>query len=165
MVVKSRRREPDDDAANLRVAREFSARLGGELSDIGLMDGHFDVTLVDDAEMAELNRKFRGLTGPTDVLSFRWRNDRDADDSEMPAAGELAGFLGDIVIAVQTAERNARAEGHSLQIEIRQLILHGLLHLLGYDHETDHGEMTVLELRLRGRLGIEGRQKTGGRRQ
>ena len=74
------------------------------------------------------------------------------------AASEFAGFLGDVVISVETARRNARREGHSTANEIRWLILHGVLHLLGYDHETDRGEMTALEISLRARLGIAGRK-------
>jgi ssRNA-specific RNase YbeY (16S rRNA maturation enzyme) len=69
---------------------------------------------------------------------------------------EFAGFLGDIAISTETAHRNAALAGRSTVHEIRRLILHGLLHLLGYDHETDHGEMDRLELSLRGRLGIDG---------
>lgn len=71
-------------------------------------------------------------------------------------AEEMAGFLGDIVISVETAQRNARAENHSLETELRQLILHGALHLAGYDHATDKGEMNEIELRLRCSLEIEG---------
>jgi rRNA maturation RNase YbeY len=67
---------------------------------------------------------------------------------------EFKNFLGDIVISVDTAKRNARKEGHSTLNEIRWLILHGVLHLLGYDHERDHGEMTRLEHALRRRLSI-----------
>jgi len=69
---------------------------------------------------------------------------------------EFAGFLGDIVISADTARRNAALAGHVTLHEIRCLILHGLLHLLGYDHETDDGEMTRLELSLRVRVGIDG---------
>jgi len=69
---------------------------------------------------------------------------------------EFKYFLGDIVISVDAARRNAREEGHSTLNEIRWLILHGLLHLLGHDHERDQGEMTRLELALRSRLGISG---------
>jgi ssRNA-specific RNase YbeY (16S rRNA maturation enzyme) len=70
---------------------------------------------------------------------------------------ELRGFLGDVAISVETAGRNARLEGHSTFDEIRWLVLHGVLHLLGYDHERDQGEMTRLELALREQLGIAGR--------
>jgi rRNA maturation RNase YbeY len=69
---------------------------------------------------------------------------------------EFKNFLGDIVISVDTAKRNAGKEGHSTLNEIRWLILHGVLHLLGYNHEKDHGEMTRLELSLRKRLRIAG---------
>lgn len=67
---------------------------------------------------------------------------------------EFEGFLGDIVISVEAAERNAAVEGHATPTEISWLILHGLLHLLGLDHETDHGEMAALEHGLRARLGV-----------
>jgi len=78
---------------------------------------------------------------------------------------EFRGFLGDIVISAETARANARREGHSTENEIRWLILHGLLHLLGYDHATDQGEMTALELSLRERLGIaeESKSKSKGK--
>lgn len=76
--------------------------------------------------------------------------------TEIRWGDEFKGFLGDIVISAETARRNAALAGHFTQREIRWLILHGLLHLLGYDHERDHGEMTRLELSLRGRVGIAG---------
>lgn len=107
-----------------------------------------DVTIVflSDRAMRDLNRKWRGKTGTTDVLSFP----ADQDQFE-----KLEGFrLGDIVISVEQAARQAAENGFTLEEEIKQLILHGLLHLCGYDHETDHGEMNRLELRLRRRLGI-----------
>ncbi len=136
----------------LKVAREL--HLAGR---------RFDVTLVDDRETKRLNRIFRKKTAPTDVLSFPWNDGAEAAPPAM-AAKEFAGFLGDIVISVETARRNARREKHSLETEILQLILHGLLHLLGYDHETDDGEMNRLELELRRRLGIEGERSPAGSR-
>jgi probable rRNA maturation factor len=78
------------------------------------------------------------------------------EPEQTPALQEFSGFLGDIVISAHTARRNARAEGNSTANEIRWLIVHGLLHLLGYDHETDLGEMTAVELLLREHLGIAG---------
>jgi len=95
------------------------------------------VCLVSDAEIARLNRTYRGKGGATDVLSF-------------PADGTG----GDIAISPAAARRNARSLGHSVPEELRVLILHGVLHLAGYDHETDQGEMERRELRLRRRLGI-----------
>jgi probable rRNA maturation factor len=102
------------------------------------------VAFVSDRAMRELNRMWRHKVGTTDVLSF-------------PATVDVAGeepTLGDIVISVDRAETQARENGLTLENEIQQLILHGLLHLSGYDHETDDGEMNKLELKLRRRLKI-----------
>ena len=104
------------------------------------------VAFVSDRRMRELNRRWRGKRGTTDVLSF-------------PAAQvefeKLEGFvLGDIVISVEQAARQANEHELNFDREVAQLILHGVLHLCGYDHETDKGEMNRLELRLRRRLGI-----------
>jgi len=91
-----------------------------------------------DRAVRRLNARYRRRDRPTDVLSF-------------PAGGGEAG-LGDVLISVPAAERNARRLGRSLERELLVLALHGFLHLLGYDHETDHGEMDRLEARLRRRL-------------
>jgi probable rRNA maturation factor len=103
------------------------------------------VQLISDAAMARLNQTFRNKRGPTDVLSF-------------PANGaklkRTAPYIGDIAISPQTARRNARRFSRTLPAEMRILILHGMLHLAGFDHETDHGEMDRLERRLRRRLGV-----------
>ena len=90
--------------------------------------------------MARLTRQFRGTDKVTDVLSF-------------PA--ESAGFLGDVVISSGVARKQARAAGHSLQTEVRVLALHGLLRLLGYDHESDNGTMARVEARLRKKAGLK----------
>ena len=104
------------------------------------------VAFVSDRAMRELNRRWRGKRGTTDVLSFP----AEQDEFERQAGATL----GDVVISVEQADRQARAHGLTCDDEIAQLILHGLLHLCGYDHETDDGEMNALELRLRRRLGI-----------
>ena len=104
------------------------------------------VAFVSDRAMRELNRRWRGKRGTTDVLSF------PAAQDEFEKSDGLS--LGDVVISVEQAARQAAEHGLKLEEEIRQLILHGLLHLCGYDHETDGGEMNRLELRLRRRLGI-----------
>jgi probable rRNA maturation factor len=115
------------------------------------------VAFVTDARIRTLNRAYRGLDAPTDVLSF------PADPSHRPVAGDL----GDITIAVGVAGRQARAAGHSLGTEARVLALHGLLHLVGYDHETDNGEMARAEARLRRQGGLHegliGRAQAGRR--
>ena len=105
------------------------------------------VVFVSDRAMRGLNRRWRGKRGTTDVLSF------PAGEEEFERAAEGAS-LGDVVISVEQAARQAAEQGHSFENEVEQLILHGVLHLCGYDHETDGGEMNRLELRLRRRLGI-----------
>ena len=105
------------------------------------------VAFVSDRAMRELNRRWRGKGGTTDVLSF------PAGQDEFERAAEGA-TLGDVVVSVEQAARQAAEQGHSFENEVEQLILHGVLHLCGYDHERDGGEMNRLELRLRRRLGI-----------
>ena len=104
------------------------------------------VAFVSDRSMRELNRRWRGKVGTTDVLSF------PAGQEEFEKGEGLS--LGDVVISVEQAARQAAERGLDFENEVEQLILHGLLHLCGYDHETDGGEMNALELRLRRRLGI-----------
>ena len=104
------------------------------------------VAFVSDRAMRELNRRWRGRRGTTDVLSF---------PSEQDEFEKLEGLsLGDVVVSVEQAARQAAAHGLDFETEVAQLILHGLLHLCGYDHERDEGQMNALELRLRCRLGI-----------
>lgn len=106
------------------------------------------VCLVSDREIAGWNHRYRGKTKPTDVLSFSAGANGFAQD--LSARFER----GDIAISPAAARRNARALNRSLDQELRVLILHGLLHLAGYDHETDSGQMQRRELRLRRRLGL-----------
>jgi probable rRNA maturation factor len=101
--------------------------------------GALSIAVVSDVRVRTLNRQYRQKDLATDVLSF------PADE---------AGFLGDIVIAGDVARRQARKAGHTLQAELRILALHGLLHLLGYDHERDDGEMRRVERRLRRKGGL-----------
>jgi probable rRNA maturation factor len=104
------------------------------------------IAFVSDRAMRELNRRWRGKKGTTDVLSF------PSEQDEFEQAEGLT--LGDVVISVEQAARQAAQNGLKFEEEVAQLILHGLIHLCGYDHETDNGEMNALELRLRRRLGI-----------
>jgi probable rRNA maturation factor len=113
---------------------------------VRVRDAEVTVCLVSDRHMARLNR-YRRKSGPTDVLSFPARKSASRRPSQ-------ARFLGDIAVAPETARRYARRNGRTLKDELRVLVLHGVLHLLGYDHETDHGEMDRLERRLRRRLGV-----------
>ena len=106
------------------------------------------VALVGDRKMRDLNRRFRGIDKVTDVLSFA-TDPAPAGLSPVPAP-----LLGDVVIATGRAARQARAAGQTNADEWRRLALHGLLHLLGYDHEQDDGQMERLERRLRRRAGL-----------
>lgn len=112
-------------------------------------ENDFSVVLVSDRKIRDLNAKFRGKDRPTDVLSFPSGNDRLLRDRD--GAEELP-CLGEIVISVETARQQATREGHSLEEEIKLLILHGLLHLMGYDHELDDGKMNRKEYALRAHL-------------
>jgi len=114
--------------------------------------GRREVTIcfVDDREIARLNRRFRGKPKPTDVLSFP-ANGTGASDFPQEDGKKV---LGDIAISPEAARRNAKRFGRTLDEEIRVLILHGVLHLAGYDHEVDNGEMERIEERLRRKLGL-----------
>src|SRR6476659_9383828 len=111
------------------------------LNAIGKSESSATIAFVSDKKIRELNRQFRGVDKATDVLSF-------------PAGGSDDSELGDIAISVDTAATQAKENGLKFENEIAQLILHGLLHLSGYDHETDNGEMNRLELKLRRKLRI-----------
>lgn len=160
-----------------RRLEQFLARVQSVLS---LKRSSATVCLVTDAQIAKWNRVYRGKPKPTDVLSFpadeqQARNGRSRGKGTPSAKRHRQGtalavpkhrmqsavltpegnrYLGDIAIAPAVALRNARRAGRSLDNELRVLILHGVLHLLGYDHETDRGEMERLELRLRRSLEI-----------
>lgn len=130
VLLERQRRRKTSPARLRRVLRGAAAilRVGGGVC----------VVLAGDGLLRRLNRDYRGKDRPTDVLSF-------------PGDGGESG-LGDVVISVATAERNARGLGRTLLQELDVLALHGFLHVLGYDHETDDGTMDRLEARLRKRL-------------
>ncbi len=105
------------------------------------------IAIVDDDAMRTLNRQFRKKNKTTDVLTFP----ADATDADPQAHGRP---LGDIVISIDQARRQAADQRHSVATEVRYLILHGILHALGYDHETDSGEMNALEVKTREKVGL-----------
>lgn len=106
------------------------------------LDGEVEVLLADDATLWRLNKSFRGKNKSTDVLSF-------------PTPAEIAhAHAGDLAISLETAARQAANYGHTLRDEVRILLLHGLLHLAGEDHETDDGEMAAREAALRRELRL-----------
>jgi probable rRNA maturation factor len=127
VLLNRQRRRPVSGARLRRVLRGAASALG--------VRGELSLVLAGDGLLRRLNRDYRGTDQPTDVLS-------------VPGEGGEAG-LGDIVISVAKAERNARGLGRTLGQELDVLALHGFLHVLGYDHETDRGEMERLERRLR----------------
>jgi len=140
MIVNRQRRVP----VAIHPLLQFYERVRREL---GFAPESVTIQLISDETMARLNETFRKKQGPTDVLSF------PANDAR-PAPG--AEYIGDIAISPETARRNARRFSRSLPVEMRILVLHGMLHLAGFDHETDQGEMDRLERRLRKRLGVDG---------
>jgi probable rRNA maturation factor len=133
----------------LRPLESFLRRVQREL---GLKPSGMTVCLVSDAGMARLNQDFRRKRGPTDVLSFPTTANRKP-------LGVRPGmhrheYWGDIAISPATARRYAKKQKRPLASELRVLILHGVLHLLGYDHESDHGQMDRIERKLRKRFGL-----------
>ena len=103
--------------------------------------GMVTLMVTDNRELRALNLRFKGADRATDVLSF-------------PAPVFVRGFAGDVAVSVEIAAKNARLLGHSVSEEIRILVLHGVLHLAGYDHDTDNGEMASRELLMRKRLSL-----------
>jgi len=142
-------------AVSLRV-RPLEIFLQRVKDELGLWGDCVAVRLIPDAEMARLNGKYRGKRKSTDVLSFPVEGRRKPELRGNPKCKRTrdAKFLGDIAISPVVARRNARALDRPLAEELKILILHGVLHLLGYDHEADRGEMGRVEIRLRRRLGI-----------
>ncbi|MBX3244828.1 MAG: rRNA maturation RNase YbeY [Acidobacteria bacterium] len=113
----------------------------------------FTVAFISDDRMRQLNEMFRGKDSTTDVLSFP--NEPDEFEGLTTPDSRLTIQLGDIVISAEQAQKQSVENGLSLEAEIKQLILHGVLHLCGYDHEADNGEMNARELDLRDKLGID----------
>ena len=156
MLVNLQKRYVVPSASLTAFARNLKRRLR-------LGTREFNICLVDDEAIRGLNLAYLGKDHATDVLSFPWKEasgpilSEPRPPSRRQEHGGITNFLGDVVISVETARRNAREEGHSALNEIRWLILHGVLHLLGYDHEHDSGQMITLELALREQLGVAGR--------
>ena len=139
-----------------RAAKAVPAGLGARTT-AGSRASEVSVLFCADARMRTLNRRYRGKDKTTDVLAF------PPGPGAASGSGSDAGsgsFLGDIVISVPYAAREARRREDTRSREIDRLLLHGFLHLLGYDHETDEGQMDALEGRLRRRLGLAADSKS-----
>ena len=124
-----------DNRIRERALARFAARARRAIG----VPGELSIRITSSDEMRELNRRFRKKSKPTDILSF--------------PSGESK-LAGDIAISMDIAAANAAELGHSLETELKILILHGLLHLAGYDHETDQGEMRSRESKLRRQLSL-----------
>jgi probable rRNA maturation factor len=154
MIVNRQRRI----ALAIEPLSDFLLRAEQEL---GFPESAVTVRLISDSAMAQLNRRFRGKSGPTDVLSFPANTSRPRrslplrKNRSARVRIEAADYVGDIAVSPETARRNAQRYSRSLPAELRILVLHGLIHLAGFDHETDQGQMERLERRLRRRLGLE----------
>jgi probable rRNA maturation factor len=140
-VPRFSRREIAQFARKVLIALEHLHRIPDEISEVS-------VAIVDDEAMRKLNRQFRKKNKTTDVLTFP----ADQSYADPRAKGRP---LGDIVISIDQAKRQAVDQKHSLATEIRYLLLHGIIHALGYDHESDEGEMNALEVEVRGKVGLE----------
>jgi probable rRNA maturation factor len=168
MIVNRQRRIP----IAIKPLADFCQRVRRELQ---FPEEGVTICLVSDPVMARLNRTFRGKHGSTDVLSFpampNWpkrasgkasfngvsarRRSRDLGrDVGRDARRDGGPYIGDIAISLEMARRNARRSSRALAAELRILILHGMIHLAGYDHESDHGQMEKFERRLRRRFGL-----------
>ncbi len=146
----------------IRGLKQFFARA---MKEVRLPESAASVCFVTDAQITKWNAAYRGKNKPTDVLSFpstegaSRRKNAEARTLQPRQPRQFsfvssASYLGDIAIAPAVARRNARLYGRTLNQELRILILHGILHLMGYDHETDTGQMNRREQRLRRSLGI-----------
>lgn len=149
MIVNRQHRVP----VAVKPLEDFFERVRRELR---FASESVTIELISDAAMARLNHSFRNKRGPTDVLSFPANGARPNQKTERvrPLLGARQNYVGDIAISPETARRNARRFSRTFPAELRILILHGMLHLAGFDHENDHGEMDRLERRLRRRLGV-----------
>jgi probable rRNA maturation factor len=158
MILNQQRRV----SVSMGLLRRFLSRARRALR---LPPGSLTVCLVTDAQMARWNRAYRSKPGPTDVLSFpaevkkpkRGRHGAQPRRRGLRPSAWFAGadfYLGDIAIAPGVARRNARRFGRTFNDEMRILLLHGMLHLMGYDHESDTGQMDRREQRLRRTLGL-----------
>ncbi len=136
---------------------DLVVKVAGAVLSLACAPGDAEVSLVfvDDEYIHRLNREYRGVDRPTDVLSFALQ-----EGEPMPDAGEEETLLGDVVISLETARRQSEEYGHSFEREVAFLVAHGVLHLLGYDHQTEEEGRTMREKEeaVLGRLGL-GRQE------
>lgn len=149
-----KRSDASQSATRQRIpSRQTLARFLREAQAAVKLRGHVSVLLTTDAAIRRLNRQFRGKNKATDVLSFPAAMPSQVSKAR-PGTPRIQEIAGDLAISIPTARRQGEERGHSLTIEIKVLMLHGLLHLAGYDHETDEGEMARREQKLRMKLRL-----------
>lgn len=139
--------QPGQEKVNRPVKKLVRAVLKAEGA-----DGSVSLAFVDEAEIKDLNARFRGLDEPTDVLSFR---QADSDTSWPDPTEEGGAELGEVIVCPAVVERYSQEGGGDPQTQLGWTVMHGVLHLLGYDHETDSGEMRAREQELLTRLGAQ----------
>ena len=145
---------PDAEAIATRAAHaalDFTRSHAGTPARFNTAEAELTLVLADDKQVRALNHRFRGLNKPTNVLSFA-----DLDD-HAPAAGDTIPYLlGDVVLARETIAREAEAQGKALADHLGHLVVHGVLHLLGFDHDApaEAAVMEALEVRILGQIGI-----------
>jgi probable rRNA maturation factor len=163
MIVIEAARGKAPPAASVLGKRDLNRFLASVTEALGLT-GEFSVLLTGDERLRELNLQFRGIDKATDVLSFPALPEAA---NSLPNSGLQSGHGGDLAISLETAAAQAQVHGHSLQVEVKILILHGLLHLAGYDHERDRGQMRRRETLLRKQFdlpsGLVERSQRGGK--
>ncbi len=142
----------ENDQDVIELPQEVLQRLQQGLEAVASLNGlpqeaEVDVTIVDDAEIHSMNREYRGMDRPTDVLSFALDEDCEDEDEPELIGGPEEHLYGDIIISAETALRQAEEYGHGLEREMTYLAVHGMFHLLGYDHmtEEDKAEMRAKE--------------------
>ena len=137
---------PQEIIDNVTTAAETVGHL------YGVENGEVSITLTNNAYIHELNRDYRGIDRPTDVLSFALNESEEPDIADGPDVN----LLGDLIISVERAEEQAADYGHSVRREMAFLTVHGMLHLLGYDHmeEADRLEMEAEQRFVMEKLGI-----------
>lgn len=136
----------ENDQNKLQISAELEQLLTAGLNVVARLHGlsgqtEVDITIVDDEEIHMLNRDYRNVDRPTDVLSFAL--DEESEEEPEVVGGPEEHLLGDIIISAETAARQAEEFGHGLEREIVYLAVHGLLHLLGYDHMTDEDKVVM----------------------
>lgn len=139
-----------------RLARVDAARVAtiadATIEAVGKVNASLTVAFVRDRVIRNLNSTFKGVSRASDVLSFPAQEMRSGAGDDYFGGGGSLEHLGDVVISTDTALRQAGDSGHSFEREVDELVIHGVLHLCGYDHDTDRGQMNRLELKLRRKL-------------